>query len=400
MFEILERKKLQELRSSNRRWAVLFASFLTFLAFAFVFQLMPPLLTRVADEFTVDEVRVGLLMSLTVIPGIILALPTGLVVNKYGFRWLGFVSLLLVASGSLVTALAQSFALTLLGRFILGVGGAFIVVGVPTIIPQWFGHKELGKAMGLYGTNMPVATILAFPTATVLAQNFNDWRYPFYVGSVLAVLVAVVFVAVVREGPMKGERTPIGLTEVKKAVRNSEIWKASLVWMFFNAAAIAYLSWAKVLFETFKGLQPIEASIFASVLMYAAVVFVPLFGWASDKTERRKPFLVVGSIAMALALIVTSFSSGLMLVVSVILLGIAAASVPPVVMTIPPQNSPPNLAGTAFSIVTLCQNIGIAFSAPYAGYLIQTTQHLPSIFLGISLFPLVAAAAALTLKTK
>jgi predicted MFS family arabinose efflux permease len=385
---------------SNYRWAVLFACFLAFVAYAFSFQSMPPLLVRVADEFDVSEVQVGLLMSIAVIPGIVLALPTGFIVNRYGFRRLGFVSTLLVAAGSLITAFADSFALALLGRFVLGVGGAFIVVGTPTVVSQWFDRKDLGKAMGFYSTNMPVAVILAFPTATFLAQSYNDWHYPFYVGTLLAVIVAFAFAFVVREGPLRDERGHARTADVRRAIENSEVWKASLVWMFFNAAAIAYLSWAKTLFEAFKGLPPLEASFFASVLMYAAVFLVPVFGWASDKTGRQKPFLVAGSIAMAVALIVTSYASGVSLFVSVVILGITAATVPPVVMTIPSQNLPPSLAGTAFSIVTLCQNIGIAFSAPYAGYLIQVTRDMNATFLGISLLSFAAAAVALTLKAR
>jgi MFS family permease len=134
--------------------------------------------------------------------------------------------------------------------------------------------------------------------------------------------------------------------------------------------------------------------------MYAAVFFVPIFGWASDKTGKKKPFLVGGSIVMAITLIATSYASGVTLLASVIMLGITAATVPPVVMTIPSQNLPPNLSGTAFSIVTLCQNVGIAFAAPYAGYLIQATENITATFFGISLLSLAAAAVALTMKTR
>jgi len=386
-------------QSSNYRWAVLFASFLTFVGFAFVFQLMPPLFKTVETDFGVSDAQAGLLMSMAVVPGILLALPVGLVVNKYGFRLLGFLSTVLVALGSLTTALANTFLTALLGRFILGVGGAFIVVGMPTIIPQWFSHEDLGKAMGIYGTNMPVATITAFPLATVLAQDFG-WHYPFYVGTVVAVITALIFAVVIREGPLKGERKPVGRAEVKRAVKNAEVWKASLVWMFFNTTAIAFLSWAPTLFHDFKHLEPFYASLLASVLMYAAVVFVPFFGWVSDRYGRRKPFMVAGSIAMALALIATAFAFNFSLLLSVVVLGITAGTVPPIVMTIPAESLPPNLAGTAFSIVTLCQNIGITLSAPLGGYLIQTTQNLSLTFFGISLFAFAGAVTALTLKTR
>jgi len=386
-------------QSSNYRWAVLFASFFTFVAFAFVFQLVPPLLKSIGTDFGVSEAESGLLMSMVVIPGIFLALPVGLVVNRYEFRSLGFLSTVLVAIGSLTTALASTFVIALLGRFILGVGGAFIIVGMPTIIPQWFSRKDLGKAMGIYGTSMPVAIIIAFPTATILEQNF-DWHYPFYVGTAMALGTAIIFAVTMREGPLKGERKTIGAEEVKQAVKNAEVWKASLVWMFFNTTAIAFLSWAKTLFQDFKGLDPFNASILASALMYAAVVFVPFFGWASDKSGRRKPFIVAGSILMALALIATAYAFDIILLLCVIVLGITAAMVPPIVMTISAESLPPNLAGTGFSIVTLCQNIGITLSAPLAGYLIQTTMSLPLTFFGISLFLFAGAITALTLKTK
>jgi len=396
-FGVKDQNKLPQ--SSNYRWVVLFACFFTFVSFAFVFQMVPPLLKTVREDFGVSEVESGLLMSMVVVPGIFLALPVGLVVNRYRFRSLGLVSTFLVALGSLTTALAGTFAIALLGRFILGVGGAFIVVGIPTVIPQWFSRRDLGKAMGIYGTNMPVATIAAFPTATILEQSF-DWHYPFYVGTMVALVSVIIFAVVIREGPLRGEHKPVGMGEVKQAVRSVVVWKASFVWMFFNITAIAFLSWAKTLFQDFKGLEPLYASLLASTIMYGAVVFVPIFGWFSDKSGRRKPFMVAGSILMALALNAIAYTFDLTLLLSVIMLGVAAAMVPPMVMAVTADSLPLNLAGTGFSIVTLCQNIGISLSAPLAGYFFQTTRSLSLTFFGISLFAIAGAIVAFTLKSK
>lgn len=396
---LTEKEQHQPARTSSYRWAVLFTSFFAFVVFAFAFQAVPPILDILENNFGVIGAEAGLLMSMVVVPGIALALPAGLIIDKYGFRYVGVLSIISVAVGSLITALANTFAVALLGRFILGLGGAFLVVGTPAIIPQWFGHKEMGKTMGIYGINMPVAIIIAFPAATVLAQNFG-WRAPFYLGALMAAACALVFAVVVREGPLKGEPKPVRGREVKEAVKNGEIWKAGLIWLFFETTAIAFLTWAPTLFQRFKGLDPFYASLLASLVMYSSLFFVPLFGWASDRFGRRKPFITVGSVSMALSLIWIAYSSGSALLLSVVALGISVSMTPPLAMAIVAQGLPPRLSGTGFSIVTLCQNIGIALSAPLGGYLFQTTQSLVLTFLGISVFAFASAATALTIKSK
>jgi len=387
-------------QTSNYRWAVLFASFFAFVAFAFVFQLMPSLVDFVKRDFAINDTEFGLLSTVVMVPGIFIALPFGLVVNKYGFRTLGFLSTILAALGGLITALSPTYTIAILGRVILGIGGAFIIVGTPTLIPQWFPHKESGKAMGVFSANMPVATIIAFPTALILADAYG-WRSAFYVGSVAAVIAAVIFLVLVKEGPLKGQQlTAVQWKDAMQAIRTAEVWKASVIWMLFNATAIAFLTFAPTLFETFKGLEPLDARILASVLMYAAAVLVPVFGWVSDKSGKRKSFMIVGGVMLGLALNAASYATGFSLILSVTVLGIAAAMVPPLVMAVTADSLPPHLAGTGFSIVTFCQNIGIAASGPVAGYILQTTGRLDSTFLGISVFSFAAAATALRLKSK
>ena len=386
-------------RVSSYKWVMLLASFLGFAAFAFGFQLGPPILINLENEFGVHGAQTGLFMSLVMIPGIILALPAGLIINKYGFRWLSFLSLAAVVVGNLLTATATSFAIALTGRFILGVGGAFLVVGTPVFIPQWFEHKELGKAMGVFSTNMPVATIVAFPTAAALSQTYG-WRSPFYVAALLAFVCALFFVIAIKEGPLKGDPKPIKKDEVKHALKTVEVWKVGVAWMLFNITAIAFLSWAPTLFQQFKRLDSFNASLLATVTMYSAVGLVPVFGWASDRLGRRKPFIVVGPIVMTFTLLLIAFSSGIPLIASVVGLGVSTAMVPPLIMVIVAQNLPPRLSGTGFSIITLCQNIGITVSAPLGGFLLQSTQSIVYTLGGISLFAVASMAAALTIKTR
>ena len=384
---------------SRYRWLVLFASLLASVMFGFALQSVPPLLQQFKVIFGVNDVTAGLLMSIVVIPGIVLALPAGVLIDRYGFHKIGFLSVLTIAAGSLLMATSQSFFVALIARFIVGFGGGLISVGTPSIIPQWFERGEMGKAMGVYAVGIPVATTAAFFSAPVLAQSFG-WQSPFYTAAVISLISAAFFWATVRDGPFKSRAAVTKLSEARQVFRIAEVWKVSLVWMFFNMVSIGFLTWAPELFVTFKGLTPLSASILASLIMIANFFFVPFYGWASDRVGRRKPFIIAGPIAMGLSVYLISYATGILLPVSIFILGASAGAVPPIVMAITGQTLPPKLAGMGFGVFTFSQNIGITLTAPIIGYFIQVTNSLPLTFLGISVFAFCGAAVALTVRTR
>jgi len=357
-------------------------------------------MSALIEQFAIESAaQAGFIMTIVVIPGVFLALPAGFIADKYGVKRIGVLSTVLTAAGGLVTATASSFTAMLSGRLILGVGGAFLVTVLPVMIPQWFARGELGKAMGFYGTNMPVATIAAFITASVLIGEFGNWRLPFYVGILLAVAAIAVFTMFVTEGPFRkaqsSRKVPLG-----RALRSVELWKAGLTWMLFQVTAISFLSWAPSIFHDYKGLDLVYGSALASVLMLTAIPFVPLFGWLSDNMHRRKPFLIVGPFLMALALVSSAYATGLGLVVSVAFLGFAAAMVPPIVSTLPAEILEPEVVGIGFGVMALCLNIGVALAAPLFGYFFDLTGSPELSFTGVAVFSAVGGILASTLKTK
>jgi ACS family hexuronate transporter-like MFS transporter len=392
------RAKIEQ-NASGYRWVILFASLLAFIMYGFALQSVPPLLQYFKNIFNINDPTAGLLISMVLIPGIVLALPVGIIVDKYGFRKIGFWSVLTVSAGSLIMAISSSFTLAIVARLIIGFGGGVLTVGVPAIIPQWFERKEMGKAMGIFAVGVPIATTAAFFTAPILAQRFG-WQSPFYTAGIISIISAILFWVTVKEGPLKSQRANVKLSEAWQAFRNLEVWKVSVVWMFFNMVAIGFLTWAPSMFVTFKGLDPVSASVAASLIMIANFFFVPFYGWASDKVGRRKPFLIAGSIAISLSLYIVIYATGILLPGSILILGISAGAVPPLVMAITAQSLPPKQAGMGFGVVTFWQNIGAALSSPIIGYFLQATQSLPLTFFGMSIFAFCGAAVALTVRSR
>jgi MFS family permease len=394
---VCERESMEK-NSNNYSWVILFVAVLGFVLFNFAFQSVPPLLNSLQVIFNVDNSTAALLMSLVVIPGVFLALPAGMLINKHGFRKIGGISAISLTIGSLITAFSLTFPQMLIGRLIIGIGGCFLTIGAAVVIPQWFAPKDIGKAMGVYVAGVPIAVVAAFFATPILAQNYG-WQTPFYITSIASVISAILFLALVKDGPYRIAAS-VSPLEVKQALSNRELWKIGIIWMLFNMSAIGFLTWAPVMFVTFKSLDIIYASILSSSIMIVALFMAPLYGWASDKIDRRKPFIIIGALITGALNFSVGYLLGIPLLLAIVLSGFSGAAVPGLIMAIAARTLPQKQAGISFGVMTMWQNIGITITAPLIGYILQTSQSMILTFAGISILSVFLAAITLTTKSK
>lgn len=385
--------------ASYYRWIVLFAALLSCDTYYFALQSMPPLINRIQAVFAIDAATAGLLMSVVVIPGVILALPAGLLVNKYGFRRSGFVALISVAVGSLITAVATNFSLALLGRFVMGFGSCFLTIGTATIIPQWFQKKELGTAMGIYSIGVPTATIAAFFVVPLLEQSFG-WQAPFYFGAVASTGCAVLFAAAIKDSHVKMKAEETDLAGIRQNLKNQEVWKIGLIWFSFSIASAGFVTWTPSLFLTFKGLTSVHASMLSSMYMVSSLFFIPFYGWLSDRRGSRKPFLLSGLFVAAASIYVLSFLEGTGLVVGVLVVGAAAGAVPALALALMAQTVSVKHSGLGFGMMSFWNRTATIIEAPLIGFVLQMSDSMNFTLMCISSFALMAGALTLTTHTK
>jgi predicted MFS family arabinose efflux permease len=378
------------------KWVILISTLLAFIAYAFSFQVIPPLMTSIVGEFGVSNAEAGLLMSFVLIPGIILSLPVSVVMGKYGVKMTGSVALLFVVVSSLITATANSFTALLLARLILGIGGSLIVIVTPTIIPQWFPREELGKAMGIFTIGMPFATVIAFPIAGTLAVTYG-WRSAFYVSLGIGVAATAAYILIVKDGPLSTRSQ--GFLDLN-AFRNADVWKIGVVWLFFNGAILSFNTWAPTLLITYKGFSTVDASFYASLMSWIALFVVPIYGTISDRLGKRKIFIVIGALLICLLEVAAAYSSGFMLVALIVALGLVSAMVPGNVQTLPSEILGPGRAGVGFAVLGICMNIGNTVSQPLTGMIIDATNSYSLSILSMAAFAALCCISALLIKSK
>ncbi|MDG7036673.1 MAG: MFS transporter [Nitrososphaerota archaeon] len=138
-------------------------------------------------------------MTLFNLPGLFIIL-VGVLMDRFGARRAGTTFLGVLTIGTVIVASSATFIIALGGRLIGGVGAASIGVIAPAVISQWFDRDELGRAMGVYATGLPIATVVAFNVVGQLGIA-NGWRTSFLVQIPIDVVVLGLFWKLVRNEP-------------------------------------------------------------------------------------------------------------------------------------------------------------------------------------------------------
>jgi len=350
------------------RWKILAMTYFCMFSFAMVFQSIPPLLTLIRDEFGISRAEAGLLMSFFALPGIIVALPGGIISDRFGMKWTGVVSLVLMVIGTLVVGISNAPLQAYVGRIVSGAGGLTLAVVLPQLLSRWFLGEELGVGMGIFNTAMPLGAILSFNIFSIIGESLN-WRMPIFLTTTASIVGLSVFLLLFREPPEKTSRTRNDANGSIKEL-GPAIWLVGLSWMWFNAAFISFLTFSSDFLVT-RGYPIGSAGLMSSLVMMGSLFLSPLMGYFVYKFGRERAFIGAGGMIMAFLIFLVPISP--VVVPLLVLIGIFVAFVPAPIFSLPSKLVKAENMGLAFGIVTACLNIGVLAGPYFAGLIRDVT---------------------------
>ncbi len=217
-----------------------FAFFLTFL----VWFNHAPLLIAIKDSMGLSDQQIKMLLILNVALTIPARIIIGMLVDVFGPRLI--YSFLLFVSSFLCFffALADTFEMLALARFLMGFVGAGFVIGI-RIVSEWFPAKQVGLAEGIYkglGNVGSAAAAISLPALALLFGGDDGWRYATGLTGVLTLVYSVVYYFSVTD-------TPAGSTYFKpNKTGGLEVTskKDFFIYLLVNIpmyAALALLTW-------------------------------------------------------------------------------------------------------------------------------------------------------------
>lgn len=127
----------------------------------------------VIGSLAIDYTQLSTLIGLYMLPGIFMALPGGMLGQRFGAKRLVLAGLLLmVAGGGLMSAGSSFFFfLVAIGQLISGVRAVLINVLLTKMVADWFADREIVTAMGALVASWPLGLLLF--TALAAAQSWN-----------------------------------------------------------------------------------------------------------------------------------------------------------------------------------------------------------------------------------
>src|SRR5262245_6491323 len=248
----------------------------------FQFQSVASLGPFLIDEFHLSYAQLGWLMGLYLLPGTVIALPGGLLGQRFGDRRVAVTGLALMAAGGALMAASPSFTAACLGRAVSGVGGVLLNVLLAKMVADWFAGREISTAMGVMLAAWPAGIALAVAGLGVLA-SLTSWRRTIHATAAVAGFAAILMLALYRDPPTAGGPAPgrASLDRLPPRALGLAL-VAGLAWVAFNAAFIAFASFTPGLLMA-AGATIGEAGVLVSVAIWVSLGSVPLGGWLADR---------------------------------------------------------------------------------------------------------------------
>lgn len=122
---------------------------------------LPPALPLLQQAMGVSLLQAGFLLSLVQLAGMLLGLPAGLLIQRWGARRSVLTGLLVLAGASAWGGAAQTVQVLLLSRALEGLGFLCVVLPAPGLLRLLVAPGQLSRVLGGWGAYMSLGAALA-----------------------------------------------------------------------------------------------------------------------------------------------------------------------------------------------------------------------------------------------
>jgi MFS family permease len=348
------------------RWAVLVVISFAMFGNYYVYDAVSPVADLLKEQLKFTDSDIGTLNAIYSLPNVIMVLVGGIIIDQVGVRLATILFGILCFGGACLTASTGTLTVMAGGRLLFGLGAESLIVAVTTALARWFRGKELSFAFGVNLTLARLGSFLALTSPTWAKRAFSSWQWPLVIAAAVGSLcivapIAYGFMDVVavrryRTG-RAGGADKVAVTQLFKL--SASFWLVVFLCATFYSAVFPFQTFAIKFFQEAHGTTREYAGFLSGLLPAFAMVITPLFGYVVDRVGRRSLFMMLGSLLLVPVYVLMAYTK-LPLVVPMAMMGIAFSCIPAIMWPSVAYIVPQERLGTAYGLMTMIQNIGLA----------------------------------------
>lgn len=380
-----------------QRWLVLLFISLAMFGNYYVYDALGPVIDLLHDQLGYSQRQTGFLVSIYNAGAILALFICGFAIDRYGTRPVLLVSAVLCLLAGVLIAVSGDYRVMLSGRFMLGLGAEPMIVAATTVLAKWFKGKELSFAFGMNLAISRLGSASADWSTGFARPLYESWQDPLWLATAITgICVAGAMLYWIMEKRAQG-RFDLGEDPETEKLKFGEMflfgrafWYVVALCVVFYAVVFPFRTFAINYFQQAHGLEREAAGLLSSLLPLAAIVATPLFGLWVDRVGRRSLFMAVGALVMLpIFLGVAYLPPGpeiaftlpwsdaepsmipLTLLMMMLLLGGVFSLIPAVMWPSVAYIVDQRRLGSAYALMTLCQQAGWFFVPMAVGALNQ-----------------------------
>ncbi|MDL2307881.1 MFS transporter [Desulfovibrio sp. OttesenSCG-928-C06] len=364
-----------------------------------------PMVPMLAKIFGVSLPTATLVITAYALPGIIFALPFGILADRFGRKVVLLPSLALFCFAGTACAFAPNFTVLLVLRFVQGLGGCTLSLLNTTIIADhWSGPERAPQLPRVVGYNMTVLSIAnaAYPTIGGLLAHF-DWRLPF----LLSVITLPVIIMAMRTPLSKPLSAPDGgfmrsyLSGMGQAFRNKRLLALfAMTCLTFTMLYGPIITCFPVLADQRFHASPAAIGIGMLFSALGSAMAASRLGSLNARFGPRR-LLISSQVLYLVCLLVFPLMPGFWwLIVPVLFFGIGQGLNVPNVQTMLLQEAPPSQRASVMAVNAVLQRGGQTIAPVIFSFMMISFGLDWGFYAGIVLALSIAALAALTVPGK
>ena len=330
-------------------------------------------------SFDLDAAGISLLSSSFFYPYVLLQIPAGIILDRFGLLRVTTVSIFFVGLGCFLFSYSQSLFWAVFSRIILGAGSSFAFVSLLKSIKAYFSNEQFVFVLGLGETFSTLAVAFVNSWSSRATTSWG-WRPTMIIIGIFAWILCFLTFKAIKKGSNKGEDQSDKKDDfnfsvfknLKEVVKNKHIWLCGVYCGFLFSLVTAFVSlWGVPFLQRSYGLGVVDATSCISMVYIGVGLASPLVAWLSRFTGQLF-FMLIGVVSSLVCFSLVLYFGPFELFYLKLLIFFMGVSVSvyQLAFTVATDGLNKKIEGTAIGLVNMLCMVGAPLLQPIIGIIL------------------------------